>query len=115
MIMKTNVVPLSALAHARSGDKGSSANIGVIAYTQEGYKLLEKYLSEDSVALFFNQLSPYAVKRYALPNLLAFNFVLKGVLKGGGSCSLRTDAQGKTLGQAILEMPIGENNESQSD
>lgn len=104
--MKKTVVPLKSIAHARSGDKGANANIGVIAYTVEGYHHLEKHLTEDRVALFFHQLSPRAVKRYPLPNLLAFNFVLEGVLAEGGSCSLRTDAQGKALGQAILEIPL---------
>lgn len=106
MTNERNKVPLSKLAHARSGDKGSNANIGVIAYTHEGFVLLEKILTEDCVALYFSKLSPRSVKRYSLPNLLAFNFVLEGVLDGGGSYSLRTDAQGKALGQAILEMPI---------
>jgi len=104
--MKNKTVPLSTIAYARSGDKGTNSNIGVIAYTPEGYELIEKYLDADRVAQFFKQLEPRAVKRYTLPNLWALNFVLEGVLAGGGSQSLRTDAQGKALGQAILEMPI---------
>lgn len=104
--MKENRVSLSTIAHARSGDKGASSNIGVIAYTQKGYDFLLQYLDEEKVAHFFYAIKPNKVKRYELPNLLAFNFVLEGVLDGGGSRSLRIDAQGKALGQAILEMPL---------
>ena len=99
-------VPLRNIAYARSGDKGSSANIGVIAYTPQGYHFLEEHLSQERVHEYFSPLEPKATTRYLLPNLLAFNFVLTDVLAGGGSRSLRTDAQGKTLGQALLEMPL---------
>ena len=104
--MKEIKVPLSAIAHTRSGDKGSGSNIGVIAYTQRGYDLLKEELTTDQVALYFNTLHPVKVKRFELPNLMAFNFILEGVLDGGGSRSLRIDSQGKALGQAILEMPV---------
>ena len=104
--MEEVTIPLYAIAHARSGDKGSSSNIGVIAYNKEGYEFLEKSLDEGKVAQFFTALKPISVKRYKLPNLMAFNFILEGVLEGGGSRSLRLDAQGKALGQAILEMPM---------
>lgn len=97
---------LSEFAYTRSGDKGSSSNIGVIAYTQEGYDLLKKELTAERVAQFFHALNPQKVIRYELPNLLAFNFVLVNVLAGGGSRSLRIDAQGKALGQALLEMKL---------
>lgn len=97
---------LRRIAFARSGDKGSSSNIGVIAYTPEGYSFLQEHLTANEVAAFFNSLAPKSVRRYELPNLLALNFVLEGVLDRGGSLSLRIDAQGKALGQAILEMPI---------
>jgi hypothetical protein len=103
---KTKTLRLGSFAHARSGDKGSSSNIGVIAYTELGYQCLERFLSAERVANFFKSLQPRKVTRYELPNLLAFNFVLEGVLEGGGSRSLRLDAQGKALAQAILEMPI---------
>lgn len=103
---KENKIYLSQIAYARSGDKGSSANIGVIAYTQEGYDFLKDYLLPQKVSNFFRALSPREVKRYELPNLWAFNFVLEGVLAGGGSRSLRIDSQGKALGQALLEMEI---------
>lgn len=99
-------IPLSAIAHARSGDKGSGSNIGVIAYTKPAYDFLEKTLDAEKVARFFYALQPAHVKRYELPNILAFNFILEDVLDGGGSRSLRIDAQGKALGQAILEMPL---------
>src|SRR5262245_18425870 len=99
-------IRLGQIAHARSGDKGASANIGVIAYTQAGYDLLRERLTADQVERCFHSMRPGKVIRYELPNLLAFNFVLSEILDGGGSVSLRIDAQGKALGQAILEMPI---------
>ncbi len=100
------VVPLRALAHARSGDKGSSANIGVLAYTAEGYEFLRGFLTETRVGAYFAPLGPERVIRYELPKLRGFNFVLAGVLAGGGSRSLRTDAQGKALAAVLLEMPV---------
>jgi hypothetical protein len=104
--MKIETVPLSKIAYARSGDKGSTANIGVIAYTQCGYECMKQYLTASRVQEYFKPLGVIETVRYDLPHLLAFNFVLKGVLAGGGSRSLRIDAQGKALGQALLEMPI---------
>jgi hypothetical protein len=95
---------LKELAYARSGDKGSNVNIGVIAYNKDNYLFLQKHLTEENVAQYFSCLGSRKVKRFELPNLLAFNFVLYGALDGGGSVSLRTDAQGKALGQAILQM-----------
>lgn len=97
---------LKDLAYARSGDKGNNANIGVIAYTHEGFKFLKNVLTSAKVAGFFAPLGPKQVIRYELPNLWALNFVLTDVLEGGGSLSLRIDSQGKALGQAILEMAI---------
>lgn len=94
------------IAHARSGDKGSGANIGVIAYTDTGYDFLDAYLTAERVQAYFERMGPGAVRRYALPNLKAFNFVLPEILAGGGSRSLRIDAQGKALGQVLLELPI---------
>jgi len=104
--MIIDTVPLHEIAHARSGDKGSDANIGVIAYTQEGYEFLKGYLTAEKVESFFRLMGVEVTIRYELPNLLAFNFVMKGILAGGASQCLRIDAQGKALGQAILEMPI---------
>jgi hypothetical protein len=97
---------LKELAYARSGDKGSNVNIGVIAYSREDYLFLKTHLTEERVAQYFSPLGSREVKRFDLPNLLAFNFVLYGALEGGGSVSLRTDAQGKALGQALLQMPF---------
>jgi hypothetical protein len=99
-------VRLGEIAHARSGDKGSSANVGVIAYTPAGFEYLRRYLTAERVAEYFAPLGPARTVRYELPGLGALNFVLHGVLAGGGSRSLRVDAQGKALGQAILEMPL---------
>ena len=100
------LVKLRELAYARSGDKGAGSNIGVIAFSRTGYEFLRDHLSADDVQRFFDSLNPGQVVRYELPNLGALNFVLPTVLDGGGSVSLRIDAQGKALGQAILEMPI---------
>jgi len=99
-------IRLGEIAYARSGDKGSSANIGVIARTPQGFQVLRGYLSAARVEKFFKLLGVGKVLRYELPNLGALNFLLPGVLAGGASRSLRTDAQGKTLGQAILEMKL---------
>lgn len=97
---------LRAIAYARSGDKGSSANIAVFGRTPADYAWLRQNLTAAQVELWFKPLGAGAVVRYDVPNLEALNFVLPGVLAGGGSCSLRIDAQGKTLGQALLAMPL---------
>ncbi len=99
-------IRLGEIAYARSGDKGSSANVGVIANTQEGFDFLCGFLTAARVERFFKPLGVGKVVRYELPNLGAFNFILPGVLAGGASRSLRIDAQGKTLGQALLEMKL---------
>ncbi len=97
---------LSELAYARSGDKGCSANIGIIAYDSKGYEYIFEHLTAQVVQDYFKSLGVISTVRYELPNLQALNFVLIGVLEGGGSRSLRTDSQGKTLGQALLELKI---------
>ena len=102
--MKT--IYLHEVARARSGDKGRGANIGVLANSDVGYALLRDHLSAARVQSFFAALDPGEVVRYELPNLNALNFVLPTVLGDGGSRSLRIDAQGKALGQALLEMPL---------
>jgi hypothetical protein len=94
------------MAHARSGDKGSAANIGVIAFTSAGYDVLREKLTPDAVKKFFASMQPGQILRYEMPNVGALNFVLSDILVGGASVSLRIDAQGKALGQAILEMLI---------
>lgn len=102
--MKT--IRLGQIAYARSGDKGSSANIGVIARTPPGYIFLRDAMSAQKIECFFKGFAISQVLRYELPNLGALNFVLHGVLDGGGSVSLRIDAQGKALGQLLLEMNL---------
>jgi len=97
---------LAELAHARSGDKGSSANVGVIAYTPAGYDFLREHLTADRVEQFFAPMGVGKVVRYELPNLGALNFILPNILNGGGSINLRIDAQGKALGQALLELVL---------
>jgi hypothetical protein len=99
-------IRLGQIAIARSGDKGNSANIGVIAVTPAGFEVLRVQLTAAVVQQFFSSLGVESVDRYELPNLGALNFVLHGALAGGGSLSLRVDAQGKALGQAILEMQL---------
>lgn len=99
-------IRLGRLALARSGDKGAAANIGVIARWPAAYEILLRELTAERVEAFFKPMGVGKVVRYELPNLGALNFVLPEVLSGGGSVSLRIDAQGKALGQAILEMPI---------
>tara|TARA_R110002096_G_scaffold4493_19_gene20946 strand:- start:2502 stop:2825 length:324 start_codon:yes stop_codon:yes gene_type:complete len=99
-------VQLGDIAFARSGDKGSSANVAVFAREPEHYPILVEKLTEARVAEFFKTLGPGRVTRYEVPNLLALNFVIDGVLDGGGSRSLRVDSQGKALGQAILELEL---------
>jgi hypothetical protein len=99
-------IRLGEIAHARSGDKGNHANVGIIAYTQAGYDYLGRALTETRIAEYFLPLRPRLVERFALPGILAYNFVLYDVLAGGASRSLRIDSQGKTLGLAALEMPI---------
>ncbi len=95
---------LGEIAYARSGDKGSSANIAVFAREESSYQFLQERLTEGVVKDFFLPLGVRKVTRYEVPNLDALNFLLEGVLAEGGSRSLRIDAQGKTLGQAILEL-----------
>ena len=99
-------VRLGEIAYARSGDKGSGANVGVLAHTPQGFEYLRDALSATRVKRFFKRLGGGRVVRYDLPNLHAFNFVLPGVLAGGASRSLRIDAQGKALGQALLELEL---------
>ena len=101
MSTATKIVRLYDVAIARSGDKGGGANIGVIARAPEHYDLLRQHLKADRVQAYFQSMGARDVVRYELPNLHALNFVLPGVLAGGGSRSLRIDAQGKALGQAL--------------
>ena len=97
---------LGQIASARSGDKGSSANIGVIARSAKGYEFLRDTLTAQRIESYFKSLGIGTVVRYELPNLGALNFILPNILDGGGSVSMRIDAQGKALGQILLEMTI---------
>src|SRR5204862_2173932 len=97
---QTVTVPLSTIAHGRSGDKGNHANVAVIAYTPQGFAWLREHLSADVVGRWFEPLGPSKIVRYEAANLLALNFMLYDVLGGGASRSLRSDAQGKTLALA---------------
>jgi hypothetical protein len=99
-------VLLSALAHARSGDKGDTSNIGLIAYRPEFYPILVREVTVEKVATFFDGFCKGKVERFELPNLGALNFLLHESLGGGGTLSLRIDAQGKTLGAALLRMEV---------
>jgi len=100
------MIPLRDIAYARSGDKGSSANVAVFGRTPAAYRWLREHLTAAVVENHFKPLGVGAVTRYDVPNLEALNFVLPGILAGGGSRSLRIDAQGKTLGMALLELPV---------
>jgi hypothetical protein len=100
------MIPLREIAFARSGDKGSSANIAVFGRTPAAYRWLRDHLTEGAVEAYFRPLGVGRVTRYDVPNLEALNFVLADVLAGGGSRSLRIDAQGKALGTALLELPV---------
>ncbi len=99
-------VRLVDIAHARSGDKGDTANVGVIALRPEWYPLIRDQLSLDRVASHFKGMITGGVQRYELPNLSALNFLLHGALDGGGTLSLKTDAQGKVYSTALLRMVL---------
>ncbi len=99
-------VRLLDIAHARSGDKGDTANVGLIALKPEWYTILDKYVTRDRVAAHFAGQIHGAVVRFELPNLGALNFLLHGALDGGGTLSLKTDAQGKVYSTALLRMVI---------
>lgn len=99
-------VRLTDIAHARSGDKGDTANVGVIALRPEWYELLVRELSAERVARHFDGMIEGEVVRYELPNLGALNFLLHGALDGGGTLSLKTDAQGKVYSTALLRMVL---------
>jgi hypothetical protein len=99
-------VPLSRIAHTRSGDKGDTCNVGVIALREDDYAVLAREVTADRVKRHFGAMVQGEVERFELPNLGALNFLLHGALGGGGTVSLRTDAQGKTFGAAMLAMEI---------
>jgi hypothetical protein len=99
-------IRLMEIAHGRSGDKGDTGNVGVIARRPEFYPILEKHLTVDRVAQHFAGIVNGPVERFELPNLHALNFLLHGALGGGGTVSLKNDAQGKTLASAMLRMEL---------
>ncbi|MDT4952216.1 MAG: hypothetical protein QOJ02_354 [Acidobacteriota bacterium] len=99
-------IQLTKLAHARSGDKGDTANVGLIALKDEYYPLLVREVTAERVKQHFRGICKGAVERFELPNLSALNFLLHESLDGGGTLSLMTDAQGKTFSTALLRMKI---------
>ena len=99
-------IQLVDLAHARSGDKGDTANVGIIALKPEWYPLIARELTRDRVKAHFHGVITGDVERFELPNLNALNFLLHGALDGGGTLSLKTDAQGKVFSTALLRMTL---------
>lgn len=99
-------IRLLDIAHARSGDKGNTSNIGLIARKPENYPVLVKYVTAERVKDHFAAICRGKVERFELPNLNAMNFLLHEALDGGGTLSLRADPQGKTLSTALLRMEI---------
>ena len=99
-------IKLRDIAHGRSGDKGDAANIGIIAYDNKGFDIIKKILTEEKVKEHFKGICFGKVERYELPNILALNFILHNTLGGGGTVSLKHDAQGKTLAAALLRMEL---------
>ncbi len=99
-------IKLLHLAHARSGDKGDTANVGLIALKPEYYRVLAEQVTAERVKEHFRGICFGEVERYELPNLGALNFLLHQSLDGGGTLSLKTDAQGKTYSSALLRMEI---------
>lgn len=102
----TVAVRLLDIAHTRSGDKGDMANCGVIALRPEWYPLIVRELTADRVSAHFGALISGRVDRFELPNLQALNFLLHGALDGGGTLSLKTDAQGKVVSTAMLRLVL---------
>ena len=98
--------PLGTIAHTRSGDKGDTSNIGVIALRQEDYPVILREVTPERVKHFFGDLVKGEVERFELPNLGAINLLLHEALGGGGTVSLRVDAQCKTYGAALLRMEV---------
>jgi hypothetical protein len=99
-------IPLSRIAHGRSGDKGDTANIGIIAFDTRHFPILLREVTAARVKAYFGALVTGNVERFELENLGALNFLLHGALGGGGTLSMRIDAQGKTLSAGLLRMEI---------
>lgn len=99
-------VHLGSIAHTRSGDKGDTCNVGVIAFRREDYPVIVREVTPERVKSYLGDLVKGGVERFELPNLGAINLLLHESLGGGGTVSLRVDAQGKTFGAALLGMEI---------
>ena len=99
-------MPLLRLAHGRSGDKGDSSNVGIIARSAAAYAELRRVLGAPVVASYFSHVALGPVTRYELPGLLALNFVMERALGGGGVASLRYDPQGKAFAQMLLDLEV---------
>jgi hypothetical protein len=104
--LRENTIPLGQIAHSRSGDKGNHANVAIIAFTQQGFEWLKIHATAEAVGAYFANLGASRVERFEAENVCGFNFMLYDALAGGASRSLRTDTQGKALGQAVLAMAI---------
>jgi len=100
------IVPLSRIASARSGDKGEGSNVGVLARSTEAYAFLKTQLTSERVRAHMGEINAGGVKRYEADNMRLLNFILLDSLGGGGSASLKTDAQGKTHGLAVLRLEL---------
>jgi len=107
-------IELTRLAHARSGDKGDTANVGLIALREDFYPILVREVTAEKVKEHFGPIVKGGVERFELPNLGALNFLLYGSLGGGGTLSLMTDAQGKTFSTALLRMNVDLSDEEAS-
>lgn len=99
-------IPLYAMAHARSGDKGDGSNVGVLAYDDRGYAILRRWLTAERVKRHFGSIVNGEVERFEMPNVRGLNFLLGDSLGGSGSASLKTDAQGKTHAMALLRIEV---------
>ncbi len=99
-------IKLIDIAHGRSGDKGDAANVGIIAYDGNGYEIIKKHLTAERVKKHFEGICFGEVERFEMPNIRALNFLLHNTLGGGGTVSLKHDAQGKTLAAALLKIEI---------
>lgn len=99
-------IKLQKICHGRSGDKGDAANVGLIAFKKEDYPIIQEKVTAEAVKKYFEGICLGPVERYEMPNINALNFVLHNTLGGGGTVSLKNDAQGKTLASALLMMEI---------
>lgn len=99
-------IRVAQLAHGRSGDKGDTCNVGIIAYDKAGYEILRRELTEERVKAHFGELVKGTVTRYEMPGILALNFVMTRALDGGGTMSLRSDHLGKVMYAWLLRMEI---------